>query len=460
MPTFVARSTMPVSAAELFAWHDRVGAFERLAPPWETMSITHASGGIRDGGRLEFALHKGPLRLPWHAVHSEYIEGVQFVDTQEKGPFAKWRHTHKCLPHPTEAGHSILEDHVEYALPLAPVSEWIAGWHVRGLLTRMFRVRHARMLADLTRHARYAGRGRPRVLIAGASGTIGSALSAFLTTGGYSVKRLVRRDVRNEHEIRWDPSAGVLDSRVLDEIDVVINLSGSPILQRWTPAAKQEIRDSRVKATTALSRAIAEHPRVREISLLSASGVGIYPASRVPLDEAAALENESELFTTRVAKDWESATTVARDAGARVVLLRIGAVLSTRGGLLAGTLTPARWGVLGPLGTGEQMLSWISCDDVVGAVLHLMHSPSLHGPVNIVGPHPVSNRDYTRALTRVVHRPMFWRIPASVVRGVLGEIAGEAFRDNAVSPKVLTESGFEFLHPTLEQAIGSELVLL
>jgi hypothetical protein len=451
---------MPVPPRELFAWHDRVGAFERLAPPWETMSITRASGGIRDGGLLHFALHKGPLRLPWHALHSDYIEGVQFVDTQEKGPFARWRHTHKCLPHPTDAGLSILEDHVEYALPLAPMSEWVAGWHVRALLARMFRVRHARMLADLSRHAKYAGREMPRVLIAGASGTIGSALSAFLTTGGYSVKRLVRREAGGENEICWDPASGTLDSHVLDEIDVVINLCGSPILRRWTPAVKRDIRDSRVKATTALSRAIAEHPRVREMSLLSASGVGIYPASRVPLDEHAAIDDAPELLTTSVAKEWEAATSAARDSGARVALLRIGAVLSTRGGLLAGTLMPAKWGVLGPLGTGEQMLSWISCDDVVGAVLHLMHSPQISGPVNLVAPRPSSSREYTRELTRVLRRPMFFRVPSWAVRAILGEIAAEAMRDNAVAPGVLESSGFSFLHPSLEEALRSELGLI
>jgi len=450
---------MPVSAAELFAWHDRVGAFERLAPPWETMSVTHASGGIRDGGRLHFVLHKGPLRLPWHALHSEYIEGVQFVDTQVKGPFAKWRHTHKCLPHPTAPGHSILEDHVEYVLPLAPVSEWIAGGHVRGLLERMFRVRHARMLADLSRHATYAGRPRPRVLIAGASGVIGSALEAFLSTGGYSVTRLVRREPRNEREVRWDPASGVLDARVLDEIDIVINLCGSPILRRWNEAVKADILSSRVAPAAFLSRAIARHPRCASMSLFSASGVGIYPGRAELFDENGPLETDATRFTAGVAKAWEDATIEARDAGARVVLLRIGAVLSTRGGLLAGTVGPAKCGLLGPLGSGGQALSWISCDDVLGAVLHLMHTPAIHGPVNLVAPRPTTNREYTRTLTRIVRRPMFFGVPEAVVRTLLGEIAGEALRDSAVVPGVLARSGFSFLHENLEAALRSEMGL-
>lgn len=458
MPTFVARSSMPVPSRELFAWHERAGAFERLAPAWETMSIRLAQGGIRDGGRLHFAVHKGPLRLPWHALHSGYIEGEQFVDTQERGPFARWQHTHHCLPDPVDPTRSVLEDHIEYALPLGSLGRAFGGAHIRRLLERMFITRHQRTRLDLLRHASFAG-PPPRVLLAGASGAIGRELAAYLSTGGCVVTRLVRRAPAAPDERRWNPADATLDPRVLDDIDAVINLCGSPILRRWTDANKRDILHSRVTAAATLARALAAHPRREQITLLQASGSGIYPASRVPLDESAPLDSSPSSFPAAVAQQWECATEPASDAGVRVVHLRIGAALSTRGGLLAGVLPAARFGLLGPLGPGTQLLSWIAMDDLIGAIEHAMRTPCLHGSLNCVAPEPISNTDFTRALAGVLHRPVFPRVPARLLHVLIGELASEALRDNAVRPARLLDSGFVFRHPSIGRALRTELGL-
>ena len=269
---------MPAPAAELFAWHTRAGAFERLTPSWLSLRVVEREGGLYDGDRVVLELRRGPFRFRWVAVHEGYREGVQFVDRQVSGPFARFIHTHRVRPDGPQA--AWLEDHVDYALPAGALGQAAAGRMVARDLDRFFRFRHARVRDDLARlHEGVARSGRTaplRVVISGASGLVGSHLAAFLRAGGHRVDRLVRRPTRGPGEIRWDPAAGDIEGSGLEGADAVVHLAGESIASgRWTAARKREIRESRVDGTRVLAEALARLERPPKV-LVSASAVGIY----------------------------------------------------------------------------------------------------------------------------------------------------------------------------------------
>ena len=450
MPTFHARTEIPdVDADELFAWHARPGAFERLAPPWETMKIVRRTGSITDGSELVFRVYQGPIGLTWHAVHEGHEPGRQFRDVQRRGPFARWAHTHRFEPGDRGA---ILDDRVEYRLPAHPVSDLVAGPLVRKMLERMFTFRHERTMNDLSRHARFEDRPRQVVAITGASGLIGQALTHFLTTGGHTVCPVVRHEPDTDDEIYWKPSAGEIDAQAFEGVDVVINLAGEPINQRWTDEAKRRVLKSRRDGTRLLSETLAgleDKPRV----FVSASAVGYYGArGEEVLTEAS---DPGAGFLSQVCEAWEDAADPAREAGIRVVHPRIGIVLTPQGGALEQMLTPFKMGVGGRIGSGEQYMSWISLDDTIGALHFAMFTEELEGPFNVVAPNPVDNTTFTKTLGEVLGRPTLLPVPTLALKGMLGTEAAKELllTGQRAMPDVLQEHGFGFYHPHLEGAL-------
>src|SRR5579884_1588092 len=249
-----------------------------------------------------------------------------------------------------------------------------------------------------------AGSGPMRIVISGSHGLIGSALLPGLEARGHRVIRLVRGAAPPASEdISWDPGAGRIDAERLEGMDAVIHLAGASIAAgRWTAAQKARIRQSRVDGTLLLARTLAARAR-RPGVLLSASAVGYYgDRGSELLDERS---GPGRGFLADLCRDWEAATDPARAAGIRVVVLRTGSVVSSHGGFLARLLPVFRLGVGGPLGSGRQYLSWIALPDVVGAVAHLLAREDVVGPVNLVAPHPVTNREFTRTLARLLRRP-------------------------------------------------------
>ncbi len=451
MPLFKKRSTFRIPVNELFDWHSRPGAFMRLTPPWDAVELEVDEGGIQDGARKVIALKMGPFKLRWVAHHKDYIEGRQFRDEQIKGPFARWEHTHSFAPEGEQQ--SVLEDHIEYQLPLHPLSQWIAGWNVRAMLERMFMYRHETTQNDLLRHAKYRDRDRLRVAITGASGLLGQALTGFLQTGGHAVVPLVRRKPKaGEDAIYWKPSEGDIDAASLEGFDVVVHLAGENIAGgRWTEARKRQIIDSRTQGTRLVAEALAQcntPPR----AFLSASAIGYYgdnPKDVVVTEKSPAGDN----FLAEVCKAWEDAAQPAKDAGIRVVHPRIGVVMTAAGGALAKMLLPFQMGVGGRIGSGKQGMSWISLEDVVGALYHLMYEDDIEGPVNLTSPNPCSNNDFTRTLGAVLRRPTVFPMPAFLVKTLFGQMGKEALLEGAyVHPDKLIESGFDFLYPSLEDA--------
>jgi hypothetical protein len=460
MPSFVHRSRFPASAAAVFDWHKRPGAFERLTPPWDSVRVVERRGGIEAGAQVVVEVPVAPLvRTRWRVEHRDYIEGRQFRDVQITGPFARWEHTHRVEPEGAEA--SVLEDSITYDFPVPPLGELVGGALARGKLERLFAFRHAVTAADLARHARVADRGALRIAVTGSTGLIGSALVPFLTTGGHEVHRLVRggRPPRPgdpaSGAIPWDPEREVLDAARLDGFDAVIHLAGDPVSERWTAEHKRAIRESRVKGTGLLARALAGLARPPKV-LVTASAVGYYGdgGDRL-LDESSPAGGD---FLAQVSRDWEAAAAPAAERGIRVAHARFGLVLSPAGGALAKLLPSFKLYGGGKLGSGRQWTSWIALDDVIGALHHILFTDPLRGPVNVVAPNPVTNEQFGKTLGRVLGRPSAVTVPAFVIRAMFGEMADAMLlAGQRVVPRKLLESGFEFRFPELEAALRWEL---
>jgi uncharacterized protein (TIGR01777 family) len=295
------------------------------------------------------------------------------------------------------------------------------------------------------------------IAITGSSGLVGSALVEALEADGQFVRRVVRRAPRDAaHEIRWDPVGGTIDAVHFNDVDAVVSLAGENLAaHRWTESFKQQIRDSRIRSTKLLSETLAglaSKPTV----LVSASAVGFYGDRGDELVDESSPRGDG--FLAQVCQDWEDATHAARDANIRVVNLRIGMVLTRKGGALAKLLTPFRLGVGGILGNGRQYISWITLDDLVRAIKFSIQSAAFNGPVNAVAPEPVTNREFTTVLGRALGRPTVLPMPAFAARMMLGEMADEMLLGGArVEPRALTAAGFQFEHPHFAPALQHAL---
>lgn len=295
------------------------------------------------------------------------------------------------------------------------------------------------------------------IVISGASGLVGSALTASLQANQHLVRALVRRAVQDdEHEIRWQPGKdltdlGEIDADELNGVDAVVHLAGENIAGgRWTPEFKNRVVNSRVVGTRLLCETLASLPAKPKV-LVSASAIGFYGDRDQPVDEQS-LPGDNFLAETCVR--WEAETKAAVDAGIRVVNLRIGIVLSPDGGALGKLLTPFKLGLGGIMGDGRQPMSWIALPDLVRAIEFAINTPSLAGPVNAVAPGWVSNRQFTKALGRVLGRPTLIPAPAFALRLALGEMADEMLLGGApVEPNQLTQAGFEFQADEIEAAL-------
>ena len=295
-----------------------------------------------------------------------------------------------------------------------------------------------------------------RILISGASGLVGRALTPALAAEGHEPVALVRRTTR-PGEVQWNPGEP-LDPEKLAGVDAVVHLAGKNVAGRWTERFKQEVRDSRVQGTRTLAIAVAESYRRsgRPATLISASAIGYYGNRG---DELLTEESSpGQGFLADVSQQWEAATSPASEAGVRVVNLRIGVVLAREGGALPAMLLPFRLGLGGRVGSGQQYWSWISLEDVVGVILFALQRDSLHGPVNVVSPEPARNGDFVHALGEQLHRPTILPLPAVAVRTLFGEMGDAALLGSTrVEPAELKAAGYQFLHPHLKDALRAEL---
>jgi uncharacterized protein (TIGR01777 family) len=296
------------------------------------------------------------------------------------------------------------------------------------------------------------------VVLAGASGLLGTALRESLRADGHRVKQLVRHPVSEPDMDSWDPAAGLLDPDFLHGADAVVCLSGAGVgNRRWNAEYKRTIRSSRVDSVQTVARTLADCASVDRDGppvLIAASAVGYYgDTGDRETDESGP---PGTTFLSTVCVDWEAAADPARAAGVRVVHLRTGHVLARQSDLLKKLIPLVKAGIAGPLGSGRQYMPWISLVDHVAAVRFLL-THDVSGPVNLVGPHPVTNAEFTRTLGRLLHRPTVLPAPRFGARLVAGELADEAFIGQRAVPRTLLAAGFEFSHRTLEDALRAEL---
>ncbi|MER6440295.1 TIGR01777 family oxidoreductase [Streptomyces sp. NPDC001185] len=294
-----------------------------------------------------------------------------------------------------------------------------------------------------------------RVVIAGASGLIGSALTRSLTADGHEVVRLVRREPRGRDEVRWDPEGRGIGAGALAGCAAVVNLAGAGIAsRRWTESYKRTIRESRVRGTTVLAEAVAsldERPSV----FVNGSAIGFYgDTGDRAVDESA---GPGEGFLPSVCVAWEEAAAPAREAGVRTVLARTGLVVAREGGAWGRLFPLFRAGLGGRLGDGRQYWSFISVHDEVAALRYLLDTVSLSGPVNLTAPQPLTNREITEAMGRVLRRPTVLGAPAGVLRAALGDMAEDVLGSQRVLPTRLLESGFGFTYPSIEETLRAAL---
>lgn len=433
---------------EVFAWHTRPGAMSRLVPPWQPMTVVAEADSLADG-RAVLGLPGG---LRWVAQHdpSQFVAQRRFVDElSSAGPMSwpprligRWRHTHEFSY--AGPGMTRVRDRVEAPVPA-------------GLLRPTFVYRNRQLADDLATHRIAAEHGAaPQVIaITGASGLVGSALSAFLTTGGHRVIRLVRRLANTRDERHWDPDDPA--PGLLEGVDAVIHLAGASIAGRFTTAHKTAIRDSRIEPTWRLAKAAADSDGGPSV-FVTASAIGFYGADR---GDRVLVETtgRGDGFLADVVADWESATAPAEDAGLRVVAVRTGIVQAARGGTLRLLRPLFTAGLGGRLGSGRQWLSWIGIDDLVDVYHRAIWDDRLTGPVNAVAPQAVRNDEYTKTLAGVLHRPAVLPVPSFGPRLLLGSegVRELAEANQRVSPERLIDLGHRFRQPSLIDALGHQL---
>ncbi len=451
---FVASSELDAPLEALFRWHCRPESFERLLPPWRRVEVTARTGGVESGSRLELCMWVGPVPIRWVAEHREFVRGVQFKDVQIRGPFAHWEHTHSFRAEP--GGRSLLEDRVEYELPLGALGERLLGRRIREELKRLFEWRHRVTIQDLRLFGRVASDKAMKIAVSGSTGLLGEALVSFLTAGGHKVVRLRRKSSKesspSSDDLSWDPSSSRIESDGLEGLDAVVHLAGENIAtRRWSSAQKRKIKESRERGSRLLSETLANLKRPPKV-LVSASAIGFYgDRGEEWLTEES---GRGGGFLAEVCEEWEKATDPARQRGLRVVNLRLGMILSARGGALRKMLTPFKLGLGGVIGGGRQWMSWISLDDAVGVVHHVLNDARITGPVNAVSPSPVTNAQFTRALGKVLRRPTILPMPALAARMVLGEMANELLLSSQrVRPARLEQRAYPFIHTDLESAL-------
>lgn len=289
-----------------------------------------------------------------------------------------------------------------------------------------------------------------KILLTGSSGFIGSSLVAFLKERGHQVIKLVRKSERlNSDERFWDPAKGIIQIEDLQDVDAVINLAGDNISNgRWTEEKKKRIFDSRIKSTKLLCEALSildQPPKV----LISASAIGFYG------DRGDLVLMEDSLkgtgFLADVCENWEKATDNAIHKRIRVVNLRLGVVMSPKGGALKTMLFPFKWGLGGKLGSGAQYLSWVALEDVLAIINFVLENEIIKGPVNAVSPYPLTNAEFTKHLGSIIHRPTLFSVPTIALRMLLGQMADEMLLvSSRVVPQKLVESGYVFKYPTID----------
>lgn len=439
------QSVIEAPIEEVWDWHTRRGAIHRLTPPWQPLKVLAEADSLKDG-RAELVLPGGLKMVAQHDPEA-YEPPREFVDellppsilplpSSLEQRIRPWRHRH--LFEPLGKNKMRMTDDVRTPAP------------ARALRTT-FAYRHRQLAADIAalQRSRQWSASTLTVAVTGASGLIGNALCALLTTSGHRVVRLVRGPAEGPAERHWDVEAP--DPQLLAGVDGLVHLAGASIAGRFDGQHMEAIRSSRIEPTRKLAQlAAAEGLGV----FVCASAIGYYGASR-PGEELTENSERGNGFLADVVADWEQATEPASEAGVRTVLVRTGIVQSPRGGLLRMLLPVFKAGLGGRLGSGDQTMSWIGIDDLTDIYLRVLLDGQMSGPVNAVAPQSVDNRTYARTLAKILHRPAILPTPEIGPRLILGREGADelALADQRVIPAVLIQRDHHFRADDLEGAL-------
>ncbi|GAA1137494.1 TIGR01777 family oxidoreductase [Nesterenkonia lutea] len=500
MPIFEYETHLPFSREDVFDWYSRPGALVRLHPPFAGRVIEEPSNGLQDGSESVLGINLPSLfgttlaglvdmagsasSLPmrgytkWRSRHTDFQAGRGFSDEMVSGPAKSWRHDRSFQDDGTSM---VLREKVTYELPLvdrlpASVQKRVAH-QFEAELNRIFAYRARQSSDDLAFHQAHGRLASQQTLdpshvpdaapvkvvaVSGASGLIGRQVCALLGGAGIEVRRMVRGSAADQQagEIAWDPSAGRLDPEALREADAVIHLAGHPLASRFTEEHKKKVLDSRVEGTALIAQTLAslESADQRGRVLISGSAIGYYGAT--PEDRpirSAILTEDSPAgtdFLAEVCQKWEQAAAPAQKVGVRTAMIRTGIVQTPAGGALSQLLPLYTIGAGGPLGDKEWQ-SWISIDDIAGLIVHLVLNPHAQGPVNGVGPEPVTAKQYSKTLASVMRRPSAIPVPSFGPKFVLGEQGAKEIvgADQQVSGVKAQSLGYAFRHHTLQEAL-------
>lgn len=433
---------------EVFAWHARPGAFTRLNAPWPPVTLKSEAKSLANGvavlglpmGFTVVSQHDPDGYDPPHRFID--VVAAQGLTSLPAATLMRWRHSHEFA-----------EDGAEKTRVTDSVKTPIGS----RMLRPMFRYRHRQLAEDLATHrwATELGATPMTIAVTGSTGLIGTALCAFLTTGGHTVIRLVRRPADGEHEREWNP--GNPNVSLLEGIDAVVHLAGESIAGRFTESHKQAIRDSRIEPTRLLAALAATTPNGPK-AFVSASAIGIYGADRGD-EHVTELSTPGDDFLASVVAEWEEATTLASEAGIRVAMIRTGIVQAAQGGSLKIYRPLYGMGLGGKVAGGEQWVSWIDIDDLLDIYYRAIVDDHISGPVNAVAPYPVRNVEYAKVLAHVLKRPAIFPVPALGPRALLGTEGSKNLVEGGqfVVPEVLTAAGHSFRRDDLESSLRHQL---
>jgi len=446
----------------VFAFHERPDAFQLLTPPSHNIEVISTASTLKPSDDVvRFIASFLFLKFRFEMVHTDYEPPERFVDQQKKGLFSSWRHEHRFVSGGWEkAPACMLSDSIDFSHPLLPLFVPF----VRHRLSSLFEYRHQKTKEAVDQQAKSTPHAGATVAITGATGLIGRRITEILLEMGVRVVALCRNTEAAERRlgpdvevVSWDftrPDAGDW-KRYLDGADALIHLAGTPLFkQRWSAAFKEEIRESRVSSTRQLVEAIrstAKRPPV----FVSASAVGIYGTdpNRVCGEDASPADD----LLAEVCTAWEHEAKQLDAEGVRTVQIRIGIVLDTRSGALKEVLPLFRFGLGGTLGLPDPWFNWISLEDVARIFVMAVFDADLKGPYNAVAPHPVTNREFARAIGRILKRPLLGVYPIQLLKILIGDAADYSSGGVQARSEKIQQAGYCFFFEELEPALHNAL---
>ncbi|HSA74964.1 MAG TPA: TIGR01777 family oxidoreductase [Candidatus Nitrosocosmicus sp.] len=453
---FIKRVEISSKVEDVFEYHRREGALERLIPPWSSLQVIKRDKDLKDASIVILRLNVGPIGIRWIAQHLGYIQNRQFQDKMIKGPFRYWLHTHSFVPRELD-NNCIMEDRIDYSLPFGIAGIDLFNNIIRDNLCQLFYYRHHILKNDMNLYKLVRKNRGKRILITGSTGLIGSALVPFLSTvGDHHVTRMVRPSStyrnNNPYAVKWDPDKGKIEINDLEGYDVIIHLSGENIFGRWSESKKRKLMESRIKTTRLLCDSLIKLKNPPS-TLICASAIGIYGDRGEDVLTEETFPADSG-FLSVLCQKWEEATASVKSIGIRLINARFGMVLTPKGGMLKKLVEPSIFKIGLRIGSENQYISWISIEDVLGSILYSIGDSSIRGPVNFVSPNPMKMSDFTRILSEILKNKLIIPITTRTLKPVFGELAEYVISSSSfVIPRKLSIAGYPFMNTDLDNTL-------